>query len=49
MAIRIESQELRVFHTVYTEGGFSRAADKLHVTQSAVSQTIANHDRLTDV
>ena len=42
MAVRIESQELRVFHTVYTEGGFSRAADKLHVTQSAVSQTIAN-------
>ena len=40
--MQIERQEARVFLAVLEEGGFSRAADALHVSQSAVSQTIAN-------
>ncbi|MEM1433966.1 MAG: LysR family transcriptional regulator [Pseudomonadota bacterium] len=40
--MQIERQEARVFLAVVAEGGFSRAADALHVSQSAVSQTIAN-------
>lgn len=40
--MQIERQEARVFLAVIAEGGFSRAAEALHVSQSAVSQTIAN-------
>jgi len=38
----IERNELRCFHAVITAGGFSRAAERLDLSQSAVSQTIAN-------
>jgi DNA-binding transcriptional LysR family regulator len=45
MPTHIESQEIRAFKTVWEESGFSRAAEKLHVTQSAVSQTISNLEK----
>jgi DNA-binding transcriptional LysR family regulator len=38
----IERHEVRTFNAIVEEGGFSRAAEKLNVSQSAVSQTIAN-------
>jgi DNA-binding transcriptional LysR family regulator len=40
--MQIERNELRCFHTVIEAGGFSRAAERLDLSQSAVSQTIAN-------
>lgn len=40
--MQIERHEIRIFATVVEEGGFSRAAEKLDVSQSAVSQAIAN-------
>jgi len=40
--MQIERQEIRVFAAVVEEGGFSRAAEILDVSQSAVSQAIAN-------
>jgi len=45
MPTHIESQEIRAFKTVWEENGFSKAAEKLHVTQSAVSQTISNLEK----
>lgn len=39
---------MRVFKAVYEENGFKKAADKLFVTQSAVSQTIANLEKKLD-
>ncbi len=42
MPAHIETNEIRVFRTVYEQNGFNKAAEKLFVTQSAVSQTIAN-------
>jgi DNA-binding transcriptional LysR family regulator len=45
MPSHIETQELRVFHAVYETGGFGSAADKLFVTQSAISQTVANLEK----
>src|ERR1700761_8403684 len=38
----IERHELRCFQAAIEAGGFSRAASKLSLSQSAVSQTIAN-------
>ena len=38
----IERHELRCFHAVLEAGGFSRAAERLDLSQSAVSQAIAN-------
>jgi LysR family transcriptional regulator, hydrogen peroxide-inducible genes activator len=38
----IERHELRCFLAVIQAGGFSRAAERLELSQSAVSQTIAN-------
>jgi DNA-binding transcriptional LysR family regulator len=38
----IERNELRCFHAVIEAGGFSRAAERLDLSQSAVSQAIAN-------
>ncbi|MCZ6830588.1 MAG: LysR family transcriptional regulator, partial [Gammaproteobacteria bacterium] len=35
-------QELRVFAAVIENNGFKRAADKLHISQSAVSQAVAS-------
>jgi len=37
-----------VFKAVYEENGFNKAADKLFVTQSAVSQTISNLEKKLD-
>lgn len=48
MPAHIETHEIRVFKTVYEENGFKKAADKLYVTQSAVSQTISNLEKKLD-
>jgi DNA-binding transcriptional LysR family regulator len=40
--MQIERNEIRVFSAVVEEAGFSRAAERLNLSQSAVSQTIAN-------
>ncbi len=39
--MRLENSELRAFHAVIEQGGFKRAADALHISQSAVSQAVA--------
>lgn len=39
--MELRSDRLRVFDAVVREGGFCRAAEALHVTQSSVSQVIA--------
>ncbi len=41
----MEIQELKVLLTIYEEGGFLRAAKKLHLTQPAVSQSLKNLER----
>jgi LysR family transcriptional regulator, hydrogen peroxide-inducible genes activator len=40
--MQIERHEIRIFSAVVEEGGFSRAAERLHISQSAVSQAVAN-------
>ena len=40
--MHIERNEIRCFHAVVEAGGFSRAAERLDLSQSAVSQAIAN-------
>ena len=40
--MQIERHEIRVFSAVVEEEGFGRAAERLNVSQSAVSQAIAN-------
>jgi len=42
VALQIERNEIRCFHAVVEAGGFSRAAERLDLSQSAVSQAIAN-------
>jgi len=39
--MRLENSELRAFRAVVEEGGFRRAAEALHLSQSAVSQAVA--------
>jgi DNA-binding transcriptional LysR family regulator len=39
--MRFENSELKAFRAVIEEGGFKRAADALHISQSAVSQAVA--------
>ena len=39
--MRLENSELRAFRAVIEEGGFRRAAEALHISQSAVSQAVA--------
>jgi DNA-binding transcriptional LysR family regulator len=46
--MQIERHEVRVFSAVVEEGGFSRAAERLHLSQSAVSQAIANLEHKLD-
>ena len=46
--MQIERNEIRVFAAVVEEGGFSRAAERLHVSQSAVSQAVANLEHKLD-
>ena len=41
----MEFQELRVFLAIIEAGGFKKASDRLRLTQSAVSQSIANLER----
>ena len=41
----LEIQEIRVFYTVAHTGGFKSAADRLCVSQSAISQAIATLER----
>ena len=41
-SMQIERNEIRCFHAVVEAGGFSRAAERLDLSQSAVSQAIAN-------
>ena len=45
ISTHLETHEIRVFKTVCETGGFKSAADRLYVTQSAVSQAIANLER----
>lgn len=40
--MQIERGEVRMFHAVIEAGGFRRAAEQLSITQSAVSQAVAN-------
>ena len=40
--LQIERHEVRVFDAIIAHGGFSRAAEQLNVSQSAVSQAMAN-------
>jgi len=40
--MRLENSELRAFRAVVEESGFKRAAEALHISQSAVSQAVAN-------
>jgi DNA-binding transcriptional LysR family regulator len=46
--MQIERHEIRVFSAVVEEGGFSRAGERLHISQSAVSQAIANLEHKLD-
>lgn len=46
--MRLEHQELRVFAAVVEQNGFNRAAEQLCITQSAVSQAVANLERKLD-
>lgn len=45
ISTHLETHEIRVFKTVCDTSGFKSAADRLYVTQSAVSQVIANLER----
>jgi len=45
LAPHIETHEIRVFKMVCDTGGFKTAADRLYVTQSAVSQAVASLER----
>ncbi|MGB4246240.1 MAG: LysR family transcriptional regulator, partial [Pseudohongiellaceae bacterium] len=45
ISTHLETHEIRVFKTVCDTGGFKTAADKLYVTQSAISQAVANLER----
>ena len=40
--MKLEFHELRIMKAIVDEGGFSKAAQKLGLSQSAVSQTLAN-------
>ena len=42
---RVELRQLAVFVAVAEEGSFTRAADRLHVVQSAVSAGVRNLER----
>jgi LysR family transcriptional regulator, hydrogen peroxide-inducible genes activator len=46
--MQIERNEVRMFLAVVEEGGFSRAAERLHISQSAVSQAVANLEHKLD-
>jgi DNA-binding transcriptional LysR family regulator len=48
MPIHIETQEIRVFKAICDHQGFQKAADKLFISQSAVSQTISGLEKKLD-
>ncbi|MDH5737577.1 MAG: LysR family transcriptional regulator, partial [Gammaproteobacteria bacterium] len=43
--MHLEISELRAFRAVSENNGFSRAAEKIHLTQSAVSQAVSNLEK----
>lgn len=47
--MRLENSELKAFQAVVEAHGFNRAAEHLHISQSAVSQSIANLEAKLDV
>jgi LysR family transcriptional regulator, benzoate and cis,cis-muconate-responsive activator of ben and cat genes len=47
--MRFENSELRAFRAVIEEGGFKRAAQALHISQSAVSQAVAGLESKLDM
>jgi len=46
--MRLENGELRIFQAVVEANGFNRAAEHLHISQSAVSQSISNLEAKID-
>ncbi len=46
--MRLEIGELRIFQAVVEANGFNRAANHLHISQSAVSQSISNLESKLD-
>ncbi|MFK8049932.1 MAG: LysR family transcriptional regulator [Halioglobus sp.] len=46
--MRLENSELRAFRAVVEESGFKRAAEALHISQSAVSQAVASLESKLD-
>jgi LysR family transcriptional regulator, benzoate and cis,cis-muconate-responsive activator of ben and cat genes len=46
--VRFENSELRAFRAVVEQSGFKRAAEALHISQSAVSQAVANIEAKLD-
>jgi DNA-binding transcriptional LysR family regulator len=46
--LRLENSELRAFRAVVEESGFKRAAEALHISQSAVSQAVASLEAKLD-
>ncbi len=46
--MRLENNELRALRAVIEEGGFQRAAESLHISQSAVSQAVAGLEAKLD-
>lgn len=46
--MRLENSELRSFIAVIEHNGFNRAAQQLHITQSAVSQSVTNLEKKLD-
>ncbi|OED38966.1 hypothetical protein AB833_17525 [Chromatiales bacterium (ex Bugula neritina AB1)] len=47
--MRFENSELRAFQAIVETHGFNRAAEHLHVSQSAVSQSLANLESKLDM
>ncbi|MEM1112232.1 MAG: LysR family transcriptional regulator [Pseudomonadota bacterium] len=47
--MRLENGELRAFRAVIEHGGFKRAAESLHISQSAVSQSVAGLEAKLEV
>ena len=47
--MRLENSELKAFQAVIEANGFNRAAELLHISQSAVSQSVANLEAKLDI
>jgi len=46
--MRLENAEIRIYKAIVDEGGFARAAERLHISQSAVSQSFKNLEAKVD-